>query len=335
MKLTQGRFARRVMACAAAMALTTSAQIARAAGEDAANYPSRPITLLVGFPAGGPADTAARILVDRLMTKWPDAHIIVENRGGANGSIAASVMTKSAPDGYTLFLVTRSHVNLKWLYSSLPFDVEKDFQPVAVELSMPNVLVVGPSVKDADYAAFVKHAQAAPNTLTAFSSGNGSDPHLALAEYQEKTGLKFQHIPYKGGGPGMIDMLAGRVDMSFATLGTVMEQIKQGKARALAIGGDKRAPQLPDVPTFKELGVADYSPQAWYGVMAPANTPPAIVNKLNATINEVMNTPEGAKKLAILGAVPVKASVADFSKMYKQGIEESGKLIKSLHITMD
>jgi tripartite-type tricarboxylate transporter receptor subunit TctC len=244
-------------------------------------------------------------------------------------------MTKAAPDGYTLFFVTRSHVNLKWLYNKLPFDPEKDFKPVAVVLSMPNVLVVGPSVKEADYAALVKRARSDPNGMTAFSSGNGSDPHLALAEFQEKTGLKFRHIPYKGGGPGMLDMLAGRVDLSFATLGTVMEQIRQGKLRALANGGAERAPQLPDVRTFKELGIADYAPQAWYGVMAPTGTPPAIVEKLNAAITKVMNAAEGATKLDTMGAVPVKLPVADFERLYRHDIEESGKVIKSMKISID
>jgi tripartite-type tricarboxylate transporter receptor subunit TctC len=336
MKLNAGRLTRRrFVACAAALALT--APFARAADDTAAAsaYPSRTITMLVGFPAGGPSDAAARLLVERLQTKWPKANIIVENRGGANGSLAAAALTKAPADGYTLFLVTRSHVNLNWLYPKLPFNVEKDFQPVALMLTMPNVLVVGPSVKDADYAAFAAHVKAQPNALTAFSSGNGSDPHLALEEFRQKTGLQLRHIPYKGGGPGLIDMLGGNVDASFATLGTVMEQIRQGKARALAVGGDARDPMLPNVPTFKELGVKDYSPQAWYGVMAPAGTPKAIVDKLNTVINEVMNTPEGAKKLEVLGALPVKSSVEDFTRLYHKEIEENGKLIKSLHVTLD
>jgi tripartite-type tricarboxylate transporter receptor subunit TctC len=327
---------RRRAAIGAAVAALAWGPAAHAADADAAaDYPSRPITLLVGFPAGGPSDSAARILGERLQSKWPNATIVVQNRPGANGSLAAAAMTKSPADGYTLFFVTRSHVNLKWLYSSLPFDPEKDFQPVAVVLSMPNVLVVGPSVKDANFADFVKHAKAAPNMLTAFSSGNGSDPHLALAEFQQKMGLQFQHIPYKGGGPGMLDMLAGRVDMSFATLGTVMEVIRQGKARGLAVGGSERNPQMPEVPTFKELGMTDYSPQAWYGLMAPTGTPRAIVSKLHDAIEEVMNTPEGAKKLTVLGAVPVKLPVAEFERLYQHEIEESGKIIKTLKISID
>jgi tripartite-type tricarboxylate transporter receptor subunit TctC len=326
-------FAKQLLA-AALCSLTLLATAAHAQ-DPAADYPSKRITLLVGFTAGGPSDTAARILADQLHAKWPAANVIVDNRPGANGSIAAAAMTKAPADGYTLFLVTRSHVNLKWLYHSLPFDIEKDFQPVAQVLTMPNVMVVGPSVKDASYAAFVKHVQANPDGLAAFSTGNGSDPHLALAEYEEKTGLKIRHIPYKGGAQGLVDLLGGRVDLSFATLGTVMEQIRQGKVRALAIGGQQRDPQLPAVPTFKELGVKDYSPEAWYGVMAPAGTPKAIVAKLNAAINEVMNKPEGVKRLAAMGALPTRASVDDFTRIYRHDIESNGELIKKLDIHLD
>jgi tripartite-type tricarboxylate transporter receptor subunit TctC len=325
-------------ACAAAVAVVAAAASAsaHAAGADAAqDYPSRPVTLLVGFPAGGPSDQAARILVQRLQSKWPGARIIVENRGGANGTIAAAAMVKAAPDGYTLFLVTRSHVNVKWLYKNLPFDVATDFQPVALLLNMPNVMVVGPSVKEKDYASFAKDVRAKPDAFTAFSTGNGSDPHLALAEFQEKTGLKIRHIPYKGGAQGMVDMLSSRIDLSFATLGTVMTQIQQGKLRALAIGGKGRDPLLPDVPTFAEVGVKDFSPEAWYGVMAPVGTPPAIVTKLNKTINEVMNTPEGTQLLAQMGALPVNASVDDFAKEYAHDMEANGELIKRLGVTVD
>ncbi|ARP88419.1 hypothetical protein CAL13_21020 [Bordetella genomosp. 9] len=317
-------------ACAAALACN-----AAMAADDAADYPARPITLLVGFPAGGPADQAARILADRLQSAWHGARIVVENRGGANGTIAAAAMTKAAPDGYTLFLVTRSHVNVKWLYKTLPFDVEKDFQPVAVLLTMPNVLVVGPSVKEKDYASLARDIAAKPDTFTAFSSGNGSDPHLALAEFQDKTGLRIRHIPYKGGAQGMMDMLSGRVDLSFATLGTVMAQIQQGKLRGFAIGGEARNPQLPDVPTFAEVGVKDFSPQAWYGVMAPAGTPPAIVAKLNRTINQVMNTPEGRKQLAQMGALPARLSPQEFAKLYAHDIAVNGRLIQELHVGVD
>ncbi|HEY0296917.1 MAG TPA: tripartite tricarboxylate transporter substrate binding protein [Bordetella sp.] len=337
MKQVHDRLVRRVGAFAAAMlaAVAVSSQAAHAAGDDAADYPSKPITLLVGFTAGGPSDTAARILANRLSGKWHDARIIVENRPGANGAIAAAQMVQSPADGYTLFLVTHSHVNLKWLYSKLAFDPAKDFQPVAELLTMPHALAVGPSVKERDYAALAADIKAKPDVYTAASSGNGSDPHLVLAEFMEKTGLKIRHIPYRGAAPEVVDMLSGRVDMTFETLGGVLKEIQQGKLRALAIGGTQRDPQLPDVPTFIEAGVKDFSPESWYGVMAPAGTPMAIVDKINAAVNEVMNTPEGAKMLATLGALPVKSSVEDFTRLYHHDIEANGELIKSLNIAID
>lgn len=303
--------------------------------ENVADYPSRSLTILVGFPPGGASDAAARILADRLRTKWPKTTIIVENRGGANGSIAAAALAKSIPDGYTIFLVTSSHVNLKYLYSSLSFDPDKDFQPVTQLLSMPNVFTVGPSILAKNYAELASEIQAKPNTFTAWSTGNGSDPHLALALFEDKTGLKLRHVPYKGGGPGLVDMLGGRVDITLASLGTVLNQINTGKLRALAAGGDKRDPQLPTVPTYAELGIKDFSPQTWYGIMVPAGTPMPIVQKLNQTINEVMNTPEGIAKLAVLGAQPANTSIADFSRIISRDSDQNGKLIKELNIKID
>jgi tripartite-type tricarboxylate transporter receptor subunit TctC len=315
--------------------LTLSVTAAAWSADAVKEYPARPVTLLVGFPAGGPADMAARILAERLHTEWPDLKLIVENRGGANGTLAASQLTKADPDGYTLFLATRSHVNLKFLYKKLPFDPATDFQPVAVLLDVPQVLVVGPAVKAANYAELAEEIRAKPDALTAFSTGNGSDPHLTLEEFKAKTGLKVRHIPYKGGSQGMVDMLSGRVDMSFATLGTAMGQLAPGKARALAIGSPKRYPLLPDVPTFAEVGVRDFDPQTWYGVMAPIGTPPALVEKLNHAINKVMNTPQGRASLARMGATPVNDSVAEFSKLYASDLKAGGALIERLGVTVD
>ncbi|GAB1577977.1 Bug family tripartite tricarboxylate transporter substrate binding protein [Bordetella petrii] len=328
------RFSARVAASLLAMAGLAAA--AQAAGQ-ADDYPAGPITLLVGFPAGGPSDTAARILASRLEAEMPGARVVVENRGGANGTIAAAALTKARPDGQTLFLVTKSHVNTKWLYRHLPFDPATDFQPVALLLTMPNVLVVGPSIEAADYRGFAADAASHPDEYTVFSTGNGSDPHLAAQEFQEKTGLKFRHIPYKGGAQGMVDLLSGRVDLSFATLGTVMSYLQDGsgKVRALALGGARRDPLLPDVPTFAEVGVAGFEPMAWYGVMAPTGTPRPIVEKLNRAINRGMNQPEGVALLHKMGASPVNASVEAFAALYDRDMRINGELIGHLGVTLD
>ena len=325
-----------VQAAAAVLALAGLAGPACAAGQ-ADDYPARPITLLVGFPAGGPSDTAARILASRLEGELPGARIVVENRGGANGTLAAAAMTKAPADGYTLFLVTKSHVNTKWLYRHLPFDPATDFQPVALLLTMPNVLVVGPSIQAPDYQAFAADARQHPGDYTVFSTGNGSDPHLAAEEFQEKTGLKFRHIPYKGGAQGMVDMLSGRVDLSFATLGTVMGYLADGshKVRALAVGGAQREPLLPDVPTFAEVGVAGFEPMAWYGVMAPVGTPRPILEKLNRAINHGMNQPEGVALLGKMGAAPTHASIEEFTALYQKDMKTNGELIGHLGVTLD
>ncbi|WP_459617426.1 Bug family tripartite tricarboxylate transporter substrate binding protein [Bordetella sp. 2513F-2] len=319
----------------AGLCLGIAGVIGAAAGE-ADNYPSRPITLLVGFPAGGPSDNAARILASRLEKELGQS-VVVENRGGANGTIAAGALTKAAPDGYTLFLVTKSHVNTKWLFPNLPFDPATDFQPVALLLNMPNIMVVGPSVKESDYRSFYEAAKARPGGFTVFSTGNGSDPHLAALEFQEQSGLRFLHVPYKGGAQGMVDMLSGRVDLSFATAGTVMSYInaKDGKVRALAVGSAQRYSLLPDVPTFAELGFKEFAPSAWYGVMAPVGTPRAILEKLNKTINHTMNQPDGVTQLAAMGALPVNASIEDFARLYQHDIQHNGELIRRLGVQVD
>src|SRR3546814_318626 len=202
---------------------------------------------------------------------------------------------------------------------------------------MPNVLVVGPSIDAPDYQAFAAEARKHPDDYTVFSTGNGSDPHLAAEEFQEKTGLKFRHIPYKGGAQGMVDMLSGRVDLSFATLGTVMSYLgdRGSKVRALALGGAQRDPLLPDVPTFGEVGVAGFEPIAWYGVMAPVGTPQPILEKLNRAINHGMNQPEGVALLHKMGASPAHASIEEFAELYQHDIKTNGALITHLGVTLD
>lgn len=303
-----------------------------AAGQ-AADYPtSRPINILVGFPAGGPSDHAARILASSLGKIWPQAKFIVLNQGGANGTIAINNVAHAAPDGYTLLLGTQSMVNIQYLHKKVPYNTAKDLVPVAMLLKMPNVLVVGPSVKAKNYAEFMQQVKAAPGKYTVFSSGIGSDPHLAAAEFMEKTGYKMLHVPYKGGAAGLLDMLAGRVDCSFATLGTVQGQLQKGKVRAFAVGSEKPYPLLPGVPTFEQLGVKDFAPSAWYGVLAPKGTPAAIVDKLNKAITQAMNSKDGVEQLASMGATPTRLTPQQYNKVYQQDIVDSGKLIKSLGI---
>jgi len=313
--------------------LLAMAGAAMPAASQAEDYPtSRPINVLVGFPAGGPADHAARILTKLLQNVWPKAKFIVLNQGGANGTIAINNTVHAAPDGYTLLLGTQSMVNIQYLRKEVPYNVSKDLTPVAMLLRMPNVLVVGPSVKAKDYAEFMQQVKAAPGKYTAFSTGIGSDPHLALAEFKEKTGYQILHVPYKGGATPVLDMLAGRVDCSFATLGTVQSQLQKGKIRALAVGSEKPYPLLPGVPTFEQLGVKGYAPAVWYGVLAPKGTPAAIVDKLNKAITLAMNTKEGVEQLASMGATPTHLTPEQYNKVYQQNIVDNGKLIKSLGI---
>ncbi len=267
----------------------------------AQTWPAKPIRLMVGFAPGGGTDIVARVLAQKL-SEWWGQQVVVENRAGATGTIAADFVAKSAPDGYTLLM---GHVNSNaiapTLFKKLPYDAVKDFASVTYVGYVPNVLTVHPSLPTKTVKDLIALAKSRAGELTCASSGTGSTQHLALEMFMTITGTKIIHVPYKGSGQAIVDLVAGQVQMNFDTMPPVLDHIRGNRLRALAVTTPKRAEQLPDVPTFVETGLKGFEMTNWYGVVAPAATPRDVVNKINADLNTALADPAVRTRLADVG----------------------------------
>ena len=299
-----------------------------ASGVCAQTYPSKPVRMIVGFPPGGGTDVVARVISQKL-TEWWGQPVTVENRAGATGTIGADVVAKSPADGYTLLM---GHVNSTGiapnLFSKLPYDPIRDFAAVAYVGYVPNVLAVHPSVNAKSVKELVALLKSKPGQMNYASSGNGSTQHLAGEMFKQLTGTSIVHVPYKGSGDAIRDLLAGVVAMNFDTMPPVLPHIQAGKLRGLAISTPMRLPQLPDVPTFAEEGITGFDVTNWYGVMAPAGTPREIVLKLNGDINKAMRVPEVRGRLEAVGTQLREQSAAEFEAYMKSEVAKYAKLIK-------
>ena len=298
-------------------------------------YPAKPVRMIVGFPPGGGTDVVARVISQKL-TEWWGQPVTVENRAGATGTIGADLVAKSAPDGYTLIM---GHVNSTGiapnLFAKLPYDPIKDFAAVAYVGYVPNVLAVHPSVNVKSVKELVALLKSKPGQMNYASSGNGSTQHLAGEMFKQLTGTSIVHVPYKGSGDAIKDLLAGVVAMNFDTMPPVMPHIQAGKLRGLAISTPRRLPQLPDVPTFAEEGITGFDVSNWYGVMAPAGTPRDIVHKLNADINKAMQVPEVRARLEGVGTQMREQSAAEFETYMKSEVAKYAKLIKDTGVRIE
>src|SRR5260221_5247818 len=297
-------------------------------GAIAQTYPSKPVRMIVGQPPGGGTDVVARVIVQKL-TEWWGQPVAVDNRAGATGTIGADVVAKSAADGYTLLM---GHVNSTGiapnLFAKLPYAPIRDFAAVAYVGYVPNVLAVHPSINVKSVKELVALLKAQPGKFNYASSGNGSTQHLAGEMFKQLTGTDIVHVPYKGSGDAIKDLLAGVVAMNFDTMPPVMPHIQAGKLRGLASSTPKRLAQLPDVPTFIEEGITGFDVANWYGVMAPAGTPRDIVQKLNADINKAMQVPEVRARLEGVGTQLREQSAAEFDAYMKAEVAKYAKLIK-------
>jgi tripartite-type tricarboxylate transporter receptor subunit TctC len=265
-------------------------------------FPNRPVTLVVGYAAGGAIDQSARALAQALSTRWGQS-VIVDNRAGANGTIAAAAVAQARPDGHTLLVTATSHTLNKFVIKGLRYDVLNSFAPVALTVDVPNVLVVNANAPYRNVGELVTAMRAKKKDFSYASQGVGGIPHLAGEMFKIRTGTEAIHVPYKGAAPGMTDLAAGVVDMSFPSPGSVMPLIAAGKLRALAVTSSQRFAALKDVPTFAEAGVPDFVIGTWHGVLAPAGTPAAVVARINADINEIIQTPEFKTSLEAQGNV--------------------------------
>jgi tripartite-type tricarboxylate transporter receptor subunit TctC len=306
-----------------------------AASAFAQSYPNKPVRMIVGFPPGGGTDVVARVIGAKLSEWWGQA-VAVENRPGATGTIGADAVAKSAPDGYTLIMGhVNSHAIAPNLFAKLPYDPIKDFAAVSYVGYVPNVLAVHPSVPARSVKELVALAKGKPGQLNYASSGNGSTQHLAGEMFKQLTGTSIVHVPYKGSGDAIKDLLAGVVAMNFDTMPPVLPHIQAGKLRGLAISTPKRLAQLSDVPTFEEEGIRGFDVTNWYGVMAPGGTPREIVTKLNSDINKAMQVPEVRARLEAVGTQLKEQSAAEFEGFMKAEVAKYAKLIKDANIRIE
>ena len=258
----------------------------------AQEWPNKPITFVVPFPAGGGTDAFARPLATQL-TKQLGKQIIIDNRGGAGGTLGASIASKAAPDGYSFFVGAAHHAIAPSMYPNLDYDIEKSFIPVAMIANPPQVIVVNPkNVQVKNLKEFIDLLKKNPGKFNYASAGNGSSHHLAGEQFKMLTKTFITHIPYRGAGPAMQDLIAGQVDIEFDGLGSSAPQIKNGAIVALAVASQKRAPGFPDLPTAAEAGLVGYEVSTWYGLFAPRGTPQPIIDKMTAEVQKAINTPE-------------------------------------------
>jgi tripartite-type tricarboxylate transporter receptor subunit TctC len=308
---------------------------AAAAAAPAQQYPAKPIRMIVGFAPGGGTDIVSRIIGQKVSENWGQP-VLVDNRAGATGTIGADIVAKAPADGYTLLMGhVNSHGIAPNLFKRLPYDAERDFATVAYVGYVPNVLVVHPSIPAHNVKELIAIAKAKPNSLNYASSGVGSTQHLAGELFQLLTGARITHVPYKGSGPAVIDLLAGHVSMNFDTMPPVLPHIKSNRMRALALTTPKRSPQLPNVPTMIEAGFKGFDMTNWYGIMAPAKTPHDIVVKLNAEANRVMALADAKAKLEEQGTILEPGSPERFAAFLHSEIAKYAKLVKAANVSLD
>ena len=297
-------------------------------------WPSKPVTLIVPFPAGGTTDVLARALAEKL-TPALGQTVIVENKPGAGATLGADFVAKSKPDGYTLLVGAVHHTIASSVYKKLPYDFQKDLAPITTIALVPNVLVVNASTPAKNVAELVAMLKAKPGQYNYGSNGNGTAQHLIGTQFQNLTGTDIAHIPYKGSGPLVTDLIGGQVTMSFDTVTPVLPHIKSGKLRALAVTTAKRSSSLPDVPTLDEAGLKGFNIGTWFGVLAPAATPKDVLARLNAEMVKAIQSPEFHKRMEEIGAEPIGNSADQMALQIKGETEKFAKLVKDAKVTIE
>lgn len=298
----------------------------------AQKYPDRPIRLVVAQTPGGSTDTVARFMA-RALTAPLGQQVIVDNRAGGGGNIGAELVAKASADGYTLILGTSSTFGVNpSLYPNIPYDAVKDFAPIIFVSVVPNVLVVPPVVPATSIQELVALAKAKPGSLNFASSGSGGGPHLAAELFKSQAGIDIVHIPYKGTGPAIADLLSAQVQLSFTTVVSVLPHIKSGKLRALAVTSPRRVQALPDVPTVAEAKFPGVNATSWNGMLAPARTPPAMIERINREANMILNSPQMRESLLSQGAEPMGGTPAEFGAYVRNEVSKWAKVVKAAGI---
>lgn len=320
------------IAIAAAIAVTLST--VQSVGAQAVKYPDKPIRIVVAYTPAGATDILARTIGQKMNEAWGQP-VITDNRPGANGNIGTEYAAKATPDGYTLLMVTAgTHGINPGLYRKLGFDAVKDFAPVSLVAMVPNIFVINNAVPAKDLKEFIAYVKANPGKFNYGSPGNGSTAHLSMELFKTMTGTNMQHIPYKGSAGVLADVIGGQIIATMDNMPPYVPQVKAGKVRAIAVSTTHRSPAVPDVPTVAEAGVPGYDSGAWFGLVAPANTPKDIVNKLSRETARILKLPDVSARLADLGAEAVGGTPEQFSAHIKSEIAKWAKVIKDANVEL-
>ena len=314
--------------------LIVAGALAAPAAAWAETYPDKPIRFVVPYPPGGGTDVIARIVQERFQHALGQP-IIIENRSGAAGSIGTDVVAKSAPDGYTVLFTLSSHTINPAIYPKLPFNTVRDFEPVGMVASLPQILVANPQLPVNNVAELIALAKAKPDSLAFASVGNGSPGHLAGELFKLRAGVQMTHVPYRGGGPAVTDVMGGPVPLLWVSIPAAAQFVKTGKLKALAVSTLKRSAAFPDVPTMQEAGVADFEVDSWYAMFVPAKTPRAVIDKLNQALNAIITLPAVREKLLQQGSEGVGGTPQALARIVDAELPRWAKLAKEASIRAD
>ena len=300
----------------------------------AQSFPNKPIRFVVPFPPGGGNDILARALAPK-MSEILGQQVVIDNRAGAGGNIGADFVAKSPPDGYTIVIASNQVTMNPWIYSKLPFDIAKDFSPIAQIASVPMLLAINPEVPAKNLKEFIALAKAKPGSMNFSTPGLGTPQHIAFEVFNFDAGVKVTHVPYKGTSPSIVDLIGGQVQATIGTMASLEQHVKSGKVRAIAVSTPQRSPTMPDVPTIEEGGLKGYNVPLWYSVLAPANTPKEIVAKISASIRDALKDPQTKAQLERQGFVESYLDPAQMTALIKQDLTYWQKAINNIGLKLD
>ncbi|MEB3095270.1 tripartite tricarboxylate transporter substrate binding protein [Achromobacter insolitus] len=316
-----------------AFAAAVIGALVSATAQAAKPYPERPVTLVVGYAAGGATDIVARLMAKSLSEELGQT-IVVENKTGANSNIGAEIVSRAAPDGYTLYVGSIANTINRTLYSQLNYDFVRGFEPVGLLATIPNILVVNPKLPIKTVQEYVAYAKTHPGKLTCASSGSGSSIHLSCELFKMQTGTDILHVPYRGSGPAVADLLGGQVDSMFDNLPSSLPHVQAGKLRAIGVTSPQRLPSAPDTPTLAESGLAGFDVESWFGLMAPAGTPKPVIERLNQAMNKALSSPalQASYQQSGFYAPPQPNTPETYARKIASEIDKWGKVVKSANL---
>ncbi len=325
------------MLCAVSIATLLSSSLvgAQTTAQSAAQaFPNKPIRFVVPFPPGGGNDILARALAPK-MSEILGQQVVIDNRAGAGGNIGADFVAKSPPDGYTIVIASNQVTMNPWIYSKLPFDIAKDFAPVAQVASVPMLLAIHPEVPATNLKEFIALAKAKPGSLNYSTPGLGTPQHIAFEVFNFDAGVKVTHVPYKGTSPSIVDLIGGQVQATLGTMASLDQHVKSGKVRPIAVSTPQRSPAMPDIPTIEEGGLKGYNVPLWYSVLAPANTPKDIVAKISASIRDALKDPQTKAQLERQGFVESYLDPEQMSALITKDLAYWQKAIQNIGLKLD